>query len=443
MRARVVQPRTLVKYTRRPSCELLLTAFGRSTRVCRRAARVAPPGAGGRRPRGARRGRARPRRRGPAPARSPQVYDQRRDVVDDLAAELAHPALPGHAREVLRGVHGALGREAGHGLHGLVRTDELPDAVAAEQHEAVRGRVDAVAGDGGLAAVAAARGLALRGPRQALGSGLGRGAGGGGGAGRHDEVVHVGHGRDARVLAARHVAHGARHVEARVALAPGVALALDVDAVVPAPVEEHHAPGALDARALLGQVGLVVHREVQALPRVLRARELAVLAAQDHAAVAHVREVEHALAVVVEDHGGRGAAAQGVDLLHVRGLLDEHLRLLEGRLQCARGIRLEVLLRQEDLRQVVLDEVRDVVALAPVAVEDPVQGELALYLQDEEAVLVRGLRLQALLASIADELFLGIERVTRKHRRFGRKGVHVVHCHVRLRAHTELALHKT
>mmetsp|Transcript_59766 Transcript_59766/g.155212 ORF Transcript_59766/g.155212 Transcript_59766/m.155212 type:complete len:212 (-) Transcript_59766:351-986(-) len=204
-------------------------------------------------------------------------------------------------------------------------------------------------------------------------------------------------------MEASEVAHGPGHVQARVALASRVLL-LGVHSMVPASVEEDNAPCRLDALPLLRHVRLVVDRQVNGL-------DLAffVHLAQDDAAVTYMRNVENVVLVTVQDHRAGGAAPGGVDLLQRGRLLDEILRLRKGLQQHALRVGVETVLGKQDLGQVVLDEVGDVVTFAAVAVEHAVQRVLVVHLHDEEAVLIRGLRLEALLAGVTNALGAGLE----------------------------------
>mmetsp|Transcript_93419 Transcript_93419/g.301944 ORF Transcript_93419/g.301944 Transcript_93419/m.301944 type:complete len:367 (+) Transcript_93419:476-1576(+) len=208
----------------------------------------------------------------------------------------------------------------------------------------------------------------------------------------HHHNLDVWHRRDARIPVAQEVAHGAGHVE------PGVALAPDVDAVVPAAVEEHLAAGPLDAGPLRREVRLVVLREVLCPPIASAVLPLA----QDSPAVANVRDEDRVRHEVVVDHSGCAAAPPGVNAVPGGCLLNKTLRCLEGSLQCMRGVGFQVSLRHQHLRELVFDVVGHIVAFAAVPIENAKDGVATLHPHNDKAILVGRLRLQTFLAGEAD-----------------------------------------
>mmetsp|Transcript_23267 Transcript_23267/g.62095 ORF Transcript_23267/g.62095 Transcript_23267/m.62095 type:complete len:352 (+) Transcript_23267:194-1249(+) len=288
--------------------------------------RSARCGTGGTGPRRAARGGRSPQE--PSSGRLFQVYQHDRDVVDHRAALLPDPAVPRLLCKLLRRLHGLLGLELSHNVVGLGWLDELPYAVAADkQRRVVLGEV--VLLDLWLAA-------------------------------------------DAAVLVSHQVAQAPGHVQAR------IARALRVDAVVRVAIEDDAASVLLDASSLVRQLRLVVARERLAVPLAPRRRPYR------GGAVGHVGNRDLVVGVIVDGNGARGAGELGAELLHAVGARDERLHLLESIYEHRRHlVRHEAAILYYELRQVLLDEIRDIVALLAVPVEDGVDRAVLLALDAE------------------------------------------------------------
>mmetsp|Transcript_64243 Transcript_64243/g.139781 ORF Transcript_64243/g.139781 Transcript_64243/m.139781 type:complete len:248 (+) Transcript_64243:545-1288(+) len=186
------------------------------------------------------------------------------------------------------------------------------------------------------------------------------------------------------------VPKGPGHVQAR------VHAFLRENAVVVVAVEDYTAGrlGLLDAFPLQWQVRLVVLGELSDGWLVegvggLHAR------AHNCARVTDMSDPEMIFLEVVVGNGARGPARGGVQALV---LPDEFLRGLEALPQRLLHVLLPPRVRHEGGDKSLVGEVRDVVAVGPVAVVDAVNSVVALHHQDREAVLVGRLWLQTLPA---------------------------------------------
>mmetsp|Transcript_103306 Transcript_103306/g.274776 ORF Transcript_103306/g.274776 Transcript_103306/m.274776 type:complete len:259 (+) Transcript_103306:222-998(+) len=153
------------------------------------------------------------------------------------------------------------------------------------------------------------------------------------------------------------------------------------------------ASSCLDPSTLSLLRGLVVHGEI------LRHHLVALSSSEDHAAVPDIPDVEDTVTV----HGQRGGAtAEGAVIVALGlGLGTEPVRLREGARHRLLRIILEVGILDEVQRQVRLGKVRYVMAVGSMPIEDAQDADV-VYSKDAKVVLVGTLRLQALLAGIAN-----------------------------------------
>mmetsp|Transcript_37590 Transcript_37590/g.75762 ORF Transcript_37590/g.75762 Transcript_37590/m.75762 type:complete len:430 (-) Transcript_37590:18-1307(-) len=284
----------------------------------------------------------------------PQADHQHGDVVHHALPSLwihrlvvlPDPVVQGERREPLGGRLRLLGPVGPQALHGLPRLHEAPEAAAAQKQDLV---------------------LRLQVPVQ------GRGLRG-----------------DAAGVARREVPQGPRDGQAGAAPLPRV------DALAAAAAEGDPAARPLDALALLAEAGPVGRREQ--LGGAAPARG----APAEHAgAVPSVGHGQPAAPAVVDRDGGGGAGLLGVQPALVVERGDHGLRPPEGLLQDPvhlAAVPPEARVPDDEPGQGVPHEVRHLVALGPVAVEDAAERDVAVHAQQQHRVLVRAVRLQALAA---------------------------------------------
>mmetsp|Transcript_66183 Transcript_66183/g.125247 ORF Transcript_66183/g.125247 Transcript_66183/m.125247 type:complete len:242 (-) Transcript_66183:639-1364(-) len=217
-----------------------------------------------------------------------QVDDESGDVVDNVAIHLVHPLLPSSRCELLGGGLRILSWKAANELYCLLRADKLPDTVTTKQNKFITHWIDAMTAYGRFTGRAiygwptcaftiAICSFALIRPV---------------GLHRHQALVHIRCRRDARIVEAAQVPHSPGHVQTWVHLAARILLALGVDPVIPASVEDYDATRLLDACALLRKIWLVVDGQVYAQHHLL-ALGISHRLSKHYPAVTNVGNVEH------------------------------------------------------------------------------------------------------------------------------------------------------
>mmetsp|Transcript_13159 Transcript_13159/g.29280 ORF Transcript_13159/g.29280 Transcript_13159/m.29280 type:complete len:285 (-) Transcript_13159:101-955(-) len=191
---------------------------------------------------------------------------------------------------------------------------------------------------------------------------------------------------------AHQVAQATRHVEAWVA---GI---LGVDAVVRIAIKHNTTSSFLDSGTLVLQVGLVIAGQSNAVKLFLSG---ALAESQDCRGVSHVGHREAIVDMVVQSDGGGGARQLGTQLFHSIRCANQGLRLLENVLQHGLPIAsLETSILDDQLWQILLHELRHIMTLLSVPIENSIDGDL-FHLQHKPGVLVGAFRLQSLSASVA------------------------------------------